>query len=375
MTIVDSTLREGEQTPGLVLSFKDKRILAEGLVRAGLTDLEAGIPAMGRDDQLFLRDLHKVLSPRGARIINWCRAREEDLNAAFQTATGAVHISLPVSDCQLSLVGRTREWVLEELDRMASLMRKECDFLSVGAMDASRCSPEFLKTFVAAASEAGFMRIRLADTVGIMSPDEVLEWGRLLHEYGDLLEFHGHNDLGMVTANTLAAIRSGFGAVSATLLGLGERAGNAALEELLLVIRLKLGCDGRISLGAISELARRTAEMTGEKLHPGKPLLGERINRHESGIHVAGLRKDPDSFRPYDPTRWNGPAEEIVWGRQSGRRGVEHLLKSKGFSPERGDISRLTVLIKQTAPGRGGSLSEEDILKLFLSLVKEKAAG
>ncbi len=374
MTIVDSTLREGEQTPGLVLSFKDKRYLAEELVRAGVTDLEAGIPAMGGNDRDFLRALHKDLHPRGARIINWCRAREEDLTAAFQTGTGAVHISLPASDRQLNLVGKPREWVLEELYRMAALMKRECDFLSVGAMDASRCSPEFLTLFVSTAADAGFLRIRLADTVGITSPDEIREWARLLHDYRHLLEFHGHNDLGMATANSLTAIQSGFGAVSATLLGLGERAGNAPLEELLLAIQLKLDWDGGISLSAVGELARKTARLTGERIPPGKPLLGERINRHESGIHVSGLRKDPDSFRPYDPTLWNGPAEEIIWGRQSGRNGVEHLLRSRGFDPSPDELARVTASVKETSLREEKSLTEEEIESLFLSQKRQKAA-
>ncbi len=364
MTIVDSTLREGEQTPGLVLSFKEKRYLAESLIAAGVTDLEAGIPAMGREDRDFLRSLNGL----GGRIICWCRGREEDLRDAFETGTGAVHVSFPLSDRQLKLMGRERGWVLDNMKILADRMRGECSFLSAGAMDASRCEPEQLREFVEAAAGEGFHRIRLADTVGLSSPDEIRGWARLLSDHKHLLEFHGHNDLGMAVANSLTALQEGFGAVSATLLGLGERAGNAPLEEVLLAARLKMDWDGGIDLKAVGDLARHTAFLTGEKIAPAKPLLGERINRHESGIHVAGLKKDPQSFRPYDPTQWSGPAEEILWGRQSGRRGVADFLKGKGLHPTAGEVARVTALIKERAPERGGSLSEEEILSLFFSV-------
>ncbi|MBN2628091.1 MAG: hypothetical protein JXA95_15590 [Spirochaetales bacterium] len=364
MTVVDSTLREGEQTPGLVLSFEQKRKLADALIGASVNELEAGIPAMGEEDRNFLRSLNGL----GGRIICWCRSREEDVRDAFRTGTGAVHVSFPVSDCQLELIGRSWDWMLNHLHTMSRLLKGDCSFLSAGAMDASRCAPERLREFVSVAAEAGFMRIRLADTVGIMTPGEVREWAFLLKEHLSLLEFHGHNDLGMATANSLTALQAGFGSVSATLLGLGERAGNAPLEEVLLAARLKMNWDGGISLAAVSDLARLTARMTGETIPPTKPLLGERINRHESGIHVAGLRRNPASFRPYDPTKWNGPKEEFLWGRHSGRHGVEGVLRDRGFTPEAVDIGRVTSAVKELAPERGGALSEREIVELYLSL-------
>ncbi len=370
-TIIDSTLREGEQTPGLVMGTDEKLRLAESLVDAGLQELEAGIPAMGDEEVHLLKKL-KTLN---ARIICWCRSHKTDVEAALQTETGAVHISLPVSDCQLKVMGRSWEWVLEQLNEKGRFLKGRTGFYSVGAMDATRCPADRLKEFVSLASDLGFARVRLADTLGIGSPDTINEWSRTLETWLGLLEFHGHNDLGMAVANSLTAIRRGFGAVSATLLGLGERAGNAPLEEVLLAGQVQLGENFGISLEKIGPLARKAASLAGEEIPLRKPLLGERINHHESGIHVAALLKDRETFTPYDPSRWGGEPIEFIWGKHSGRKGLDYLLKNAGYVSDEVSLTRLLQYVRTQSARLERGLTEKEILMYYKGIVSPEGVA
>ena len=360
-SIIDSTLREGEQTPGVVMGAEEKLRLAESLVDAGLKELEAGIPAMGGDEIHLLKRLRSL----NARIICWCRSHKTDIEAALLSDTGAVHISLPVSDCQLNVMGYSWEWVLEQLNEKGRYLKDRTGFLSVGAMDASRCRTDRLKEFISLAVESGFGRVRLADTLGICSPETIDQWSRDLAPWLPLMEFHGHNDLGMAVANSLSAIRKGFGAVSTTLFGLGERAGNAPLEEVLLAGRVQLNRDFGISLKKVALLARRAASLAGETIPVRKPLLGERINHHESGIHVAALLEDSKTFTPYDPSRWGGEPLEFIWGKHSGRKGLAYLLKCAGLYPDNQSLIHLLQFVRNESARCGRGLTKEEILAYY----------
>ncbi|MDC7232465.1 MAG: hypothetical protein PQJ58_04490 [Spirochaetales bacterium] len=362
---VDSTLREGEQTPGIVFDRKDKILIAESLVAAGIHDLEAGIPVMGQDEVNLLKDLSHL----DARIICWCRARHDDIEAAFAAETGAVHISLPVSDCLLDVMGYSWDQVLEQVGVWGACLEGSTDFYSLGAMDASRCETGRLKEFVQAAASAGYSRVRLADTLGLALPSTVRTWADELWNYRYLLEFHGHNDFGMAVANSLTALECGFSSVSMTLLGLGERAGNAPLEEVILGAGNLLSLGQEIDLEKITRTARQTAEICGISIPENKPLLGNRINSHESGIHVAGLKRNPLSFKPYDPESYGGAAETIIWGRHSGRHAVEFLLKEQYQEFCKDLVAPLLAKVRQTSGTYKRGLSREEVLSLYQSLL------
>jgi len=362
---VDSTLREGEQTPGVVLSPEEKILIAESLVDAGITELEAGIPAMGQSEVELLKSLRRLK----ARIICWCRAHPLDVDAALKAETGAVHISLPVSECLLSTMGRSWDWVMDQLETWSSTLGQHTDFFSVGAMDASRCSDTRLAQFTAAAVSAGYGRVRIADTLGLALPSTVRRWAGVLKPSLGYLEFHGHNDLGMAVANTVTALEEGFSAVSMTLLGLGERAGNAALEEVLLAAGVGLGLDTGVNLEKICLLAGKTAVMTGSVIPENKPLMGERINSHESGIHVAGLLKDPLSFKPFDPVPLGGPGEKIIWGRHSGRRSLVHLLETEQMEFCEGLIETLLDEVRRMSESLKRGLSRMEVMGLYKKLL------
>jgi homocitrate synthase NifV len=234
--IIDTTLRDGEQAPGVAFSRRDKLAIARSLDQAGIDELEVGIPAMGREVQEDIRRIG-VLG-LGCELSVWCRAHEGDLADAARCGVGAVHLSVPVSAIHLTALKKDEAWAFGRIHDLVGLTRRLFNRVTVGAQDATRAQPEFLLRFAAAVKAAGAARLRLADTVGIGRPAGI---ARLIRKVSTVapeleIEFHGHNDLGMATANALSALEAGAGSVSVTVNGLGERAGNTHLEQITMVL-------------------------------------------------------------------------------------------------------------------------------------------
>src|ERR1035437_6122570 len=203
--IIDSTLRDGEQAPGVVFTLEEKLRIAAMLDDCGVKEVEVGTPAMGEEEQRMIREI--VRSGFRFDALCWARAKECDIVASARTGAGRINISFPVSDIQLKAIGRSRAWVLKQLPPMLKLSRKFFGFVAIGAQDATRANREFLFEFIAACLAEGIDRIRLADTVGILNPFSVAELFSTATERFPFVdfEFHGHNDLGMATANSVSA--------------------------------------------------------------------------------------------------------------------------------------------------------------------------
>jgi homocitrate synthase NifV len=230
LQLVDTTLRDGEQAAGVVFSAQEKRDIALALDRAGVRRIETGTPAMGAEEQEVLRSI--LALPLSATLTAWNRAVPEDIQASVECGFSFLHISVPVSDLHIiDKLGRSREWVLVQLKQALAMAHSYGCAMSVGAEDASRADAEFFLAVADMAQKMGAQYIRYADTVGCMEPLVVYEKLHSLVKRSPLpIEFHGHNDFGLATANTLAAVKAGAALVSTTVLGLGERAGNADME-------------------------------------------------------------------------------------------------------------------------------------------------
>jgi homocitrate synthase NifV len=364
--ICDTTLRDGEQAAGVVFTAEEKVTIAQMLDHAGVYEIEAGTPAMGREEQEAVR---RVLGlGLNARVSAWNRAVVSDIDASIDCGARAVSVSLPVSDLHIKhKLRRDRVWVLSQLRQAVSYAKDKGLYVCAGAEDASRADEGFLAEFGGVAQSCGADRLRFADTVGILDPFSAYEKvQRLVKAVSLPVEVHAHNDFGLATANALAGLRAGAGYVSTTVLGLGERAGNAALEEVAMAAKHISGFDSGIDVSRLVRLCTYVAKVSGRPIPPGKPIVGGRIFHHESGIHADGVLKWPGSYEAYPPEEV-GLVREIAIGKHSGRSALVHRFKRMGIDLREEDAGEVLMEVRCISVGLKRELSDDELLRLYKS--------
>lgn len=319
LAIVDTTLRDGEQTPGLAFTRESKLAIARALADAGVDEIEAGTPIMGGDEAEAIAMI--AGDGLGCRVSGWCRGRLADLAAAEACGLRAVHFSLPASGILLGALGRSHGWAASQLRLLMDAARSKFAFVSVGFQDVSRAADAFVEDLAGLADELGADRVRVADSVGVWRPDEAARVCRALRRVmsGADLGVHTHNDLGMATANAVAGAMAGADSVDVTVLGIGERAGNAALEQVAAAFAVGGGRSTGVDAARAAEACRLVSEVAGVTIERSRPVVGSGVFTHESGVHVHAMLRDSRAYEPCDPSVFGHAGRRYVIGKHSGR--------------------------------------------------------
>jgi 2-isopropylmalate synthase len=341
--IFDTTLRDGEQSPGATLTMTEKLLVADQLVSLKVDVIEAGFPAASPGDLAAVRDIARRV--KGSAVAALARAHLSDIDAAWEALREAerpvIHVFLATSDLHLQhKLHLSREEALQRIYAMVSYARSLCPEVEFSAEDATRSDREYLCEALATAIRAGATTVNVPDTVGYTFPVEYEALFRYLREHVPGIEqvtmsAHCHDDLGMATANTLAAIRGGARQVEVTINGIGERAGNTALEEVAMALRTRPDVFGRVDtrinaerLLAASQLVSR---LTSIPVQPNKAIVGTNAFAHESGIHQDGMLKNRMTYEIMTPQSVGWNDTNLVLGKHSGRHGLDARLRQLGY--------------------------------------------
>lgn len=365
--IDDTTLRDGEQTAGVVFTRREKLAIARLLDAIGVQEIECGIPAMGKDERDSIRAL--VGLGLSARLITWNRALIPEIQASIDCGINAVDISLSVSDQMIARkLKKNRTAVKEQLRTALGFAKQQGLYVSVGGEDASRADMGFLVELLQITRELGGDRFRFCDTLGILDPFTMYDkvaWLRAAVPEVEI-EVHTHNDLGMATANAIAGVRAGARFVNTTVNGLGERAGNAALEEVVMGLKHACSLDTGIDTHRFRELSLMVARASRRVLPVWKAVVGERVFAHESGLHADGVLKDPHNYEGFDPAEV-GLSRQIVVGKHSGASGLIERYRRLGIVLSRDDAGLLLPVVRQEALRRKRDLNDRELMAIYLN--------
>lgn len=369
--IVDTTLRDGEQTAGVVFANDEKIAIASMLSELGVDQLEVGIPTMGGDE----KDAIKRIVKRNLKssIMAWNRAVIKDIEESIDCGVDAVAISISVSDIHIKHKLKTsREWVIENMVKSVEFAKRNGLYVSVNGEDASRADKEFLIEFIEAAKQAGADRFRYCDTVGIMEPFKINKDIKYLYEKTNFdIEMHTHNDFGMATANAIGGIMAGASHVGVTVNGLGERAGNAALEEVLMALMYVYNFDGKIDTKMFREVSEYVSRASGRILPAWKAIVGDNMFAHESGIHADGAIKNPKNYEAFDPAVV-GLERQIVIGKHSGKAAILNKFKEYNIELDEYAAQKILEMIRSTSVRLKRSLFDKELVQIYKEYLRVK---
>ncbi len=372
INIVDTTLRDGEQTAGVVFANPEKIRIAKMLNDIGIDQIEAGIPVMGGSEKESIKQI--VRMGLNSSIMAWNRAVIADIKESIDCGVDAVAISISTSDIHIEhKLQTTRENVLARMSDAVKFAKDNGLYVSVNAEDASRTDFNFLTEFALVGKNAGADRLRFCDTVGTLTPVSAYRYVKtIVDAVGINIEMHTHNDFGMATANALAGIYAGASYVGVTVNGLGERAGNSCLQEIIMVIKHLLQIDVLYDTKLFREIALYVSRASGRPLPVSKPIVGDNIFAHESGIHGDGVLKNPLTYEVFTPEEV-GMERQIVIGKHSGSAAIRSKFVNEYGIELNGEESKWILdKVRELAISLKRTLFDKELMYIYEDYMKER---
>lgn len=362
--INDTTLRDGEQAAGVAFTVAEKVFFATLMNAIGVQELEIGVPAMGGSEAEAIAEIVKL--GLQTKLTGWNRAIRSDIDASLACGLERVHISVPVSELQIAVKFQGNSQLV--FNRLRETISYACDrglYISVGGEDSSRADESFLLDVAASAQDWGASRFRFCDTVGVLDPLTThKKVQQLVNKLLIPVEMHTHNDFGMATANALAGIRAGATSVNTTVNGLGERAGNAALEEVVMALKRIYGINLGIDTTRFKEISDFVVKASGCDVPPWKAIVGKNAFTHESGIHGHGVLQNPATYEPFSPEEI-GRERRLVIGKHSGKHLITNFLKQYNIALTQAEIRSLVDAVKNLSVELKRNLTPDELLNLI----------
>jgi 2-isopropylmalate synthase len=367
--ILDTTLRDGEQTPGVSLTSEDKIEIARQLSLLGVDIIEAGFPSSSDGERKVVKEI--VKAGLTSKICGLSRCTKKDIDAALDCNVDLVHVFIPTSPVQMKhAVNMSPEQVLASAVESVEYVKAhgvKCEF---SPMDATRTELPFLKEICKATQDAGMDSLNVPDTVGIMIPKSM---GKLIEEIKSVvsvpISVHCHNDFGLAVANSLAAVEAGASQVHTAVNGLGERAGNAALEEVVTTLHVVYNYKTNINTRLLYSTSRMVSSLTGINVQVNKAIVGENAFAHESGIHTRGVTEQPLTFEPISP-ELVGRTRKLVAGKLAGTRGIQAELAEIGINPNGEQLAEIVKRVKELGD-KGKVVTDADLIALTSAVMGE----
>lgn len=371
--IFDTTLRDGEQSPGCSMTIKEKVEIAKMLDEMGVDTIEAGFASSNERDLNAIKKIAKVV--KNSEIVSLARCNKKDIDNAYESIKDAkkkkIHTFIATSDIHMKYkLNKTREEVIDIVKECVSYAKSKCENIEFSLEDATRTDKDFACKVIDTAVESGATIINIPDTVGYTTPFEFIEFITYLKNNSRLNEVeisvHCHNDLGMATANSLASLRCGVDQIECTINGIGERAGNTALEEVVAAIKTRkdlFNCYTDIDTTKIKAISNKVVDTTGSVVQNNKAVVGDNAFKHEAGIHQAGVIKNTQTYEVMDPKDYGIYTDNIVIGIHSGKTAIVDKMKKMDINPDDYDVDQISFDVKKYFESND-IISNEDFKKI-----------
>ena len=363
--INDTTLRDGEQTAGIVFSASEKILIAKMLDETGADEIEAGIAVMGGHEKKAIKEINEL--GLKAKIVGWNRAKMEDIYSSLDIGLKVIHISIPVSQIHMEYkLKKDFQYIKTSLIDILKILNKEGVQYSVGGEDSSRAEENTIIEIIKIAKEEGAYKYRYSDTVGMLNPLKTFEnIKKLTSLFKDIIiEIHTHNDFGMASANSVSALKAGAGSLSGSISGIGERAGNCALEEVIAYFNFIENKKIKFDLIKAKNLAKLIAKITKRPMPVSKPIFGKNIFYHEAGIHTDGILKNPINYEAYPP-EYAGAERKLLIGKHSGSAAIKYKLNKMGLQINNEDVKNILDIVKAESVKLKRCLTDKEVESIY----------